>query len=65
MQHYGTEEEMLQALADVVATLPLEKRLAGLTLEERLQGLTPAERERLRQLLQQPEPKEGEDSNPK
>jgi hypothetical protein len=74
MQHLGTEDEMQQALLDLVASLPLEKRLAGLSpeerleglsLEDRLEGLTPNDLERLRLLLQQPPPGEGDSSRPK
>src|SRR5207253_804061 len=65
MQHLGTEDEMQQALRDIVATLPPEERLEGLSPEERLRGLTPAERERLRLLLQQPPPGEADSSSGK
>jgi hypothetical protein len=61
MQHLGAEDQMEQVLCDILASLPLEKRLAvlspeerlqGLSPEERLRGLTPEELERLRRLLQ-------------
>ena len=41
MQHLGTEDEMQQALRDIVATLPPEVRLAGLSIEERIEGVSP------------------------
>ena len=43
MQHLGTEDEMEQALLDLVASLPPEKRLAGLSPTERVAGLSPTE----------------------
>ncbi len=39
MQHLGIEDEMEQALLDLVASLPPEKRLAGLDRAQRLAGL--------------------------
>ncbi len=44
MQHLGTEDEMEQALCDVIATLPADMRLAGLSPEQRLAGLAPEQR---------------------
>jgi hypothetical protein len=43
MKHLGSEDEMQQALLDIVASLPPEIRLEGLSPEERLRGLTPEE----------------------
>jgi len=34
MQHLGTEDEMKQAMRDLLATLPIEERLAGLSESE-------------------------------
>jgi hypothetical protein len=42
------------AIRVVVQEMPIEERLAGITPEQRLRGLTPADRELLRQLLEQP-----------
>jgi hypothetical protein len=62
MQHFGSEDEMLQVLQDAFASMPLERRLQclsteerlkGLSPEERLKGLTPDELARLKELLQQ------------
>jgi hypothetical protein len=44
MQHLGTEDEMDQAFRDLMASLPLEERLALLSPEERLIGLSPEKR---------------------
>ena len=44
MQHLGTEDEMEQALRNLVASLPPETRLEGLAPEQRLAGLSPKER---------------------
>jgi hypothetical protein len=41
MQHLGAEDEMQQALRDILATLPPEDRLRGLTPEELRRGLAP------------------------
>ncbi len=74
MQHLGTEDQGLKALHDFLAALPLEERLEGLSpeqrleglsLEDRLRGLTPEQRERLRVLLQQPPPGQGESGSAK
>jgi hypothetical protein len=65
MRHLGPEDRAQQALRDFLATLPAEERLEGLSPEELLRGLKPAHRERLRLLLQQPPPGEGEPSPPK
>jgi hypothetical protein len=55
MQHLGAEDEMLQTLQDLFASLPVEERLQcltteerlwGLSLEERLSGLSPKQRRR-------------------
>jgi hypothetical protein len=57
MQHFGSEEEMRQAMRDVLAAMPVEDRLEGLSMrdvlaamsvEERLKGLSA---EQLRQAL--------------
>jgi hypothetical protein len=53
MQHLGAEDEMLQTLQDLLASLPVEERLVGMTLEDRLKGITPEEFERLKQLVQE------------
>jgi hypothetical protein len=66
-QHPGADTELVQAMRDLLVTLPPEERLRGLPPEERLRGLTvddlrklpPEERERLRRLLQQLPPEEG------
>jgi Spy/CpxP family protein refolding chaperone len=44
MKHLGAEDEMKQALRDLMASWPLEQRLAGVSLEKRLEGLSPRER---------------------
>src|SRR5205823_12010950 len=41
MQHLGTEDEMQQALLDIVASLPPKQRLAGLSAKELLASLYP------------------------
>jgi hypothetical protein len=73
VQHPGSEHQMRQVLRDILAKLPLEERLACLSPEERLAGLSPQERlcglspeqlERLRLLLQQPAPGEGQAPSP-
>jgi hypothetical protein len=43
MQHLGTEDEMQQALLDIVASLPPKQRLAGLSPKELLASLSPKE----------------------
>jgi hypothetical protein len=57
MQHFGSEEEMRQAMRDVLAAMPVEERLEGLSMrdvlaavsvEERLEGLSA---EQLREAL--------------
>jgi hypothetical protein len=62
-----TPEERLAGLPSEkrLQGLSPEERLVGLSPEERLRGLTLAERERLRLLLQQPPPKESDDSSAK
>ena len=40
--------------ANVLAEIPMEKRLEGLSLEQRILGLSAEDRERLLQLLQSP-----------
>jgi hypothetical protein len=73
MQHLGAEDEMQHVWDRILATVPPEKRLEGLSPEERLRGLPPEEllrglspeqRERLRQLLQQPPHQPESSSNP-
>ncbi len=44
MQHLGSEDEMAQALRDLLAAIPPEQRLEGLSPEERLKGLSPEDR---------------------
>jgi hypothetical protein len=47
MQHLGTEDEMEQALRDLVASLPAEQRLAGLepqALRDLVASLPPEQR---------------------
>jgi hypothetical protein len=43
MQHLHTEDEMAQAVRDLLASWPPEQRLAGLSPEQRLAGLSPEE----------------------
>jgi len=72
MQHLGSEDEMLQALKDMYAALPVEERLQCLTTEERLKGLSPEDRlkgmtpeefERLKQMMQE-QAKVNDNANP-
>jgi hypothetical protein len=58
MQYLGSEE-LQRVWRDILADTPPEERLRGLTVED-LRKLPPEERERLRQLLQQLPPEEGE-----
>ncbi len=44
LQHLGTQDEMEQAPLDLVASLPIEKRLAGLPLGDLVASLPPAQR---------------------
>jgi hypothetical protein len=44
MQHLGTEDEMQQALLDIVASLPPEQRLAGLDMRDLVASLPPEQR---------------------
>ncbi len=44
MQHLGTEDEMNKVLDDLLATLPLERRIAGVDLSELLSALPPEQR---------------------
>jgi hypothetical protein len=62
MKYAGAEDEMLEVLEDLFASMPLERRLRCLTIEERLKGLSPEQvletmspedRDRLKELLQQ------------
>ncbi len=62
MKYAGAEDEMIEVLEDLFASMPLERRLKCLTVEERLtglspeehlMGLTPEELERLKVLLLQ------------
>ena len=52
MQHFGSEDEMHQAMRDILASVPPKQRLEGLSPEERLEGLSPEEMEHLKELLQ-------------
>src|SRR5258708_1706291 len=62
MRHRGAEDEMLEVLEDLFASMPLERRLrcltieerlSCLTLEDRLRGLIPGELERIKELAEQ------------
>jgi hypothetical protein len=53
MQHFGSEDEMLQAMRALLASLPVEERIEGLSPEQLLSALSPEEREHLKELLQQ------------
>jgi hypothetical protein len=44
MQHLGSEDQMQQALDDLLASLSPEERLRGLTPDDLLAGLSPEER---------------------
>jgi hypothetical protein len=44
MQHLGSEDEMHQAMRDVLASMPVERRLEGLSAEQLWQALPPEER---------------------
>ena len=49
-------EELVEIVykSNVLAEIPVEKRLEGLSLEQRILGLSAEDRERLLQLLQSP-----------
>jgi hypothetical protein len=73
MQHLGAEEELRQVFRDMWETMseeereevwPVKKRLKGVTPEQLLQDLSPEDRERLRQLLQQPPGETGPNPGP-
>jgi len=65
MQHLGTEDELTKVWRDIRATMTLEERLEGLSPEELLRGLTAKDKERLRLLLQQSQPKDDAASSQK
>jgi hypothetical protein len=71
MQHLGADEELRHVLREILATMSPEERLEGMSPGQRLEGLseeqilkglTPEQLERLRQLLQQPRPGNGDSS---
>jgi hypothetical protein len=73
MKYAGAEDEMLEVLEDLFASMPLERRLRCVTIEERLKGLSaeqllgalsPDERERLKEPLQQ-QTRTDDDPHPK
>jgi hypothetical protein len=65
MQHLGTEDELKHVLREILATMSPKERLEGLSEEDILRGLTPEQLERVRQLVQQPRPTEGDSGNPR
>jgi hypothetical protein len=75
MQHAGTEAEMKRVLGDLLEVMTPEEQRAVVSrwprdlrwalFEDLLRESSPEERERLRQLLQQPPPQEGDSARPK
>jgi len=64
MQHFAVDDDLEKVWYDLLLLFSAEERMRGLSLEERLLGLTLEDKERLRLVLQQSQPKDGDASSP-
>jgi hypothetical protein len=65
MQPFAVDDDLEKVWYDILLLFSAEERMRGLSLEERLLGLTPEDKERLRLLLQQSQPKDDAGSSQK